>query len=209
MDIAKLVLDYIKAILVWPLITIISIWIFRKEMRVLLEHLAGLIDRIKKADFAGVSLALSDRLAGEVVPHPSQSESATQLEFSASTGGYSTDYRAIFIVVGITNRTQEADQVVEWKFSIPSEHVELDPGPAPSNILPEIPMWSATLVDIPPHKFIRGTLFFRGRGVLPEVLPHEPLLGRLTARTLYGKELSSEVKVYSLSTLQQNPPLDV
>jgi hypothetical protein len=207
-EIAKLVLDFLKAVLVWPLVAAFSIWLFRKEVRILLARLVGVVDRIKKADFPGVSLELSELLASQAKPKISQTEPTPELELSASTGGYSIDYRAIVIVVGITNRTDKADQVLGWRLSLPSEHLELAPSPAPPNTLPKIPWWSAPTIEIPPNKFIQGTLFFRGRDTLQVDLPKEPVLGRLTANTLHGKELVSDVKVYRLSTLQQNPSLD-
>lgn len=211
MEIAKLVLDYLKAVVVWPLVAVFSIWFFRKEVHTVLERLADLIDRVKKANFAGLSLEMYERMANQAKPRISQGGSATELELSASVGGYSTEYRAIFVVVGITNRTDEADQVVEWKLHFPDEAVELEPSPAPPNIVSPVRRWSESTVEIPANRFIQGTLFFRGRDVLQQALqaaPLEPLVARLSATTLHEKKLESQVKVYLLSTLQQNPALD-
>jgi len=207
-DTAKLVLDYFKAIVVWPLVAAFTIYLFRKEIRTVLARLADALERIRKADFLGISLALSQQMVSEATPKVSESKPALELELSTSAGGYSKDYRAILIVVGIANRSDKADQVISWKLSFPSIAVELDPTAAPPSTIPPKPWWSAPNVEIQPNKFVQGTLFFRGRDALQDGLPDEPLLGRLTARTLHGKELAKDVKVYYLLTLQRNPSLD-
>jgi hypothetical protein len=207
MEITKLALEYLRAILVWPLVAALALWFFRKEVCMLLVRLADVIDRIKKADFAGVSLELSE-LASQATPKVARSEQAPDLELSASTGGYSTDYHAIIVVLGIANRGEKPDQVVAWKLTFDSQHLELEPGPAPANVRSTPAWWRPPTVEIPPNRFIQGTLFFHGRDALQEDLPREPLLGRLTARTLHGKDLASDLRVYRLSTLRENPSLD-
>jgi hypothetical protein len=211
MEIAKLIPDYLRAILSWPLLTAFLIWIFSRELRLLLHRLIDLIEQIKKVNVSGLSVELIDRLQSESVSKISEHDSQTRkaLELSASTGGHSRHYRAIIIAVSIANRSDDADQILGWKLSLPSEHVELAAGAAPPNLLAEFPWWSSPTQDIPANRLIQGTLFFRSRDVLPAVLPHEPLAGHLTAETFQGKKLACAVKVYNFATLQHNPSLDL
>jgi len=59
------------------------------------------------------------------------------------------------------------------------------------------------MVKLPPNEFLQGSLYFRGVGLLAQgLLPEEPLHGKVTARTLHGKTLSQDVKIYRLGTLQ-------
>jgi hypothetical protein len=204
-EVSKLILDYVKA-MVWPLVVVFSICLFRKNIEVL-------IGRIKKFDTFGVSVEVGESMVSEAKPKaigepPAKSESQAEIELSVSTGGYSSDYRAIFLVVGITNRGNESDQVITWKLYFQSQDVELEPTPAPPNLVSGVPWWPSPLVKIPANEFVQGGLFFRGRKALQEGLPKEPLSGKLVAKTLHGKELTQDVKVYRLSTLQQNPALD-
>ncbi|HWZ43206.1 MAG TPA: hypothetical protein VNW97_07000 [Candidatus Saccharimonadales bacterium] len=209
MELAKLTLEYVKAI-TWPLIAVISIFVFRKSIE-------ALISRITKVDVLGVSAELGEVLKNQAVPKALTTAHATpndkkgagpDLEFAVSTGGYSNDYRAIFLVIGIANKGSVDDQVVEWKLHFPSMDVELEPAAAPANLVPGVPWWPSPLVKIHANEFVQGSLFFRGRKILLDELPQEPLSGRLTARTLHGKELSHDVVVYRLSTLRANPALD-
>jgi hypothetical protein len=206
-DIAKLVLDYVKALIAWPLVAVLSILLFRREVCTLLSRLADVIDRIKKAGIPGFSVELFDSMTNQAKPESLMSKQGSAFELSVSTGGYSEDYRAIIVVVGITNRTDKPNQVVKWKLRIPSENLELEPTAPPPNTVPTVPWWSSPAVDVPPNKLIQGTLFFRGRNALQAGLPKEPLVARLTATTL-NEEWEKETKIYKLLTLQQNPALD-
>lgn len=208
---ANIVLEYVKA-LVWPLTVIFSLILFRKDI-------AAVIDRIRKVDIFGVSAELREKLVEEAKPeipirHEATSnvpnlkeETEEDIELSVSTGAFSNDYRAILLVIGIANRANNADQVVSWKLHFPSLSIELEPTPAPANLIPGIPWWASPLVKIPGNEFVQGSLFFRGRKALQHGLPTEPLAGELTARTLMGRTLSRAVTVYNLSTLQANPGL--
>jgi hypothetical protein len=223
-EIAKLVLEYLKSVVSWPLVAVFSLLFFQKEIRALLQQIVELIGSIKKIEISSGKVAIERQISQQVIHELqrriSQSESAVEeskskaereLEFSAPTGGYSTEYRAIFVVASITNRTNQADQVVAWKLVFPEYDIELEPTPAPLNIVSPVRRWSESTVEIPANRFIQGTLFFRGRDVLQQALqaaPLEPLLARLSATTLHEKKLESKVKVYLLSTLQQNPSLD-
>lgn len=204
MEIAKLIPDYLRAIISWPLVIIIVVWLFRPEVKLVLSRLIEAIDRIKQVDMPGLSLVL-DRLKAEVVPKNSQQD-ATKLEMTVSTGAYSTDRRGVFLEVGIANRTDEADQVLEWKLSFEAQRAELTPSRPLANILTQVPWWPLPTADIPAKKFVQGTLFFPGSGLLA-CLDREPLSGRLTVRTFLGHELTSDIKLYRMSTLQQNPNL--
>jgi hypothetical protein len=208
---ANVILEYIK-VLAWPLIVIVSLILFRKDI-------VTVIHRISKFDIFGVSAELRERLVEEATPAPSASpksasnstnleeQAEKDIELSASTGAYSSDYRAILLVIGITNRGDKPDQVVSWKLHFPALDIELEPTSAPANLIPGIPWWASPLVKIPANEFIQGSLFFRGRKALQHALPTEPLAGELTAHTLRGQTLSRVVTVYSLSTLQAEPGL--
>jgi hypothetical protein len=208
-EISKLLLEYFKVIVTWPLVATFSILLFRKELCGLLTQLGDVLSRINKADFPGISLDLSERMASQAKPKPSPGQSPPDFELSASLGGYSTEKRGIFIVVGIANRSGKPDQVLEWKLSFPVEPLNLEPSPFPGNIVSTVALWSDPNIEIPANRFVQGELFFRGRGSLEQgALPKEPLLGRITARTLHGHELTSDVRVYYLNTLRQNPSLE-
>lgn len=203
---ANVILEYIK-VLAWPLTVIFSLSLFRKDIAIV-------IHRISKVDIFGVSAELREKLVEEATPTMSagtksasnsanmEEQAEKNIELSASTGAYSSDYRAILLVIGITNRGDKADQVVSWKLHFPALNVELEPTSAPANLIPGIPWWASPLVKIPANEFIQGSLFFRGRKTLQHGLPTEPLAGELTARTLTGHTLSRVVTVYSLSALQ-------
>jgi hypothetical protein len=192
----KLVLEYLKVLLSWPVAVAFILFLFRKELR-------SLLDRIKKLDAFGISAELGEQLVSEAKPTPqADAQAASEIDLSVSTGGYSNDYHAIFLVVGITNRTDKPDQVISWRLSFPSLNIELEPTAAPHNLVGGVPWWPSPLVELPPNKFIQGSLFFRGKGPLAESLPDEPLHGRIVAETLHRKKLSQEVEVYRLATLQ-------
>lgn len=198
----KLIPDYLRAVISWPLVVVFVVVLFRKEIRGILSRVMELLERIKKVGVSSLSVELVDRLRGESARKISQDDNRP-LELSVSEGGYSNDYRAIIVVASIANRGEKEEQVISWKLSFPSERIELEPSAAPSNTLPAIPWWPTPTADIPANKLTQGTLFFRGRGGLQTGLPREPLVGNLTAETLHGDRLSSDVEVYKLSTLQK------
>jgi len=192
----KLVLEYLKVLLSWPVVAAFILFLFRKE-------LSSVLDRIKKLDALGISAELSEQLANEAKPTAqADPQAASDIQLSVSTGAHSNDYHAIFLVVGIANRTDKPDQVVAWQLSFPSLNIDLEPTAAPHNLVGGVPWWSYPLVELPPNRFIQGSLFFRGKGTLADGLPEEPLPGRIVAETLHGKKLSEEVEVYRLATLQ-------
>lgn len=173
----KLVLEYLKVLLSWPVLVAFILFLFRKELR-------SLLDRIKKLDAFGISAELAERLASEAKPSPQvDAKAAPDIQLSVSTGGYYTDYHAVFLVVGITNRTDKLDQIVSWKLIFPSLNIELEPTAAPHNLVGGVPWWSSPLVELPPNRFIQGSLFFRGKGTLADGLPEEPLQRRCTVRS--------------------------
>jgi hypothetical protein len=207
MDIAKLTLEYLKALASWPIVVFILVLFFNKQIRALIVALLALIDRIKKIEAFGLSIAAEERLIKEATPAlPAPQTDIGQensIELSVSSGAYSMDYRAIFLVAGLANRTERPDQVVAWKLSFPSLNIELEPTAAPHNLVGRLPWWSSPLVKLPPNEFVQGTLYFRGVGVLAEGLIQEPLPAKLTATTLYGKLLShNAVQIYKMTTLQ-------
>jgi len=169
----------------------------------MLTRLIEAIERIKRVDVAGLSLIL-DRLKAEVVPKTGQPEE--KLELTVSTGAYSTDHRGVFFEVGIANRTDQADQVLAWKLSFESQRMELTPTRPFANLSLQVPWLDLPTAEIPAQKFVQGTLFFPGSG-LAACMNREPLSGRLTARTFRRHELTSDVKVYLMTTLQKNPDL--
>jgi hypothetical protein len=208
-EIAKLVLGYLNALIAWPIVAVFSIWLYRKEVRVLLTRLAEVIDKIKTAGFPGFTVELFDQMAKQAKPSGSRGEQGSELklELSVSTGGYSDDYRAIVVVAGIANRTDRPEQVVKWELRFPSEDLKLEPTAPPPNTYTPISWWSSPIVDVPANKLIQGTLFFRGQGAFQAGLPHEPLHACLIATTL-NEELKRDTMIYKLSTLRQNPHLD-
>ncbi|HEY6465282.1 MAG TPA: hypothetical protein VIY69_04775 [Candidatus Acidoferrales bacterium] len=200
-EIAKLIPEYLRAVISWPLVAIVALLLFQRQIRRVVDHLIAAIERIRQIDVAGITVVL-ERLKGEVVPK----EESKKLELTVSTGAYSTDHRGVFLEVGIANRTDESDQVLEWKLSFEAERAELTPTRPRANLLTQVPWWDLPTADIPANKFVQGTLFFPGSG-LAACLNREPVLGRLTARTFHRHELSSDVKVYLMTTLQKNPNL--
>ena len=206
MEIAKLIPEYLRVIISWPLVAIVALWLFKGQIRTVLNHLVEAIGRIKQVDVAGTSVVL-ERLKAEVVPKaPEQESLSAKLELSVSTGAYSTDRRGVFLEVGIANRTNEADQALEWKLAFEAQRAELTPSQPLANILTQVPWWPLPTADIPAKKFVQGTLFFPGSGLLA-CLNREPLSGRLTVRTFLGHELTSDIKLYRMATLQQNSNL--
>jgi hypothetical protein len=203
-EIARIILEFLKVLITWPVAVVVLALLFRHEIR-------SLVRRVKKANLpGGISVVLSE-LAKGAKPKPSDIQSSTvessPLELSVSPGAYSKDFRAVFVVVGLTNRGTAPDQITSWKLCFPSLNLSLEPTSAPPNLIPEIPMWSNPLIRIQPTEFIQGTLFFRGAGILSNELPEEPLSGRLVATTVKRLELSVDIQLYRMSTLQQNPRL--
>jgi|SRR5579871_2474675 len=195
-DVVRQGLEYLRVVISWPVVAALALFLFRKELR-------SLLDRVNKANAFGVSIELGERLANEAKPSPTDSVGGqTTIEMSVSSGAYSRDYRALFVVVGLANRTSQQDQVIKWKVKFESLNLELEPTSAPPNLVGGVPWWSSPMVTLPPHEFVQGTLFFRGTGPLREGLPTEPLRGMLFAETLHGKQLSQQVQVYWLATLQ-------
>lgn len=195
-------LEYVKALIAWPVVAIIAGLVFRKQIRSLLEGLRSLLDRIKKVDAFGVSAELGEHLLKEAKPAPQIESAAATIELSVSSGAYSTDYRAIMLVVGIANRTTQPDQIVTWKLSFSSLNLELEPTAAPHNLIGGIPWWSSPLVKLPANELIQGSLYFRAKKELAKGLPEEPLSGELKAITLHRTSLTQKVMIYRLATLQ-------
>ncbi len=202
MDIAKLTLEFVKVLFSWPVVVIIAGLVFIKQIRALLEGLRTLLDRIKKVDAFGVSAEVGELMRKEAKPDPQIEAAQTSIELSASTGAYSIDYRAIFLVAGLSNPTDQPDQIVTWKLSFPTLNIDLEPTPAPHNLIGGVPWWPSPLVKLPPNELVQGSLYFRGVGVLAEGLPEEPLHGTVTATTLHGKTLSQPLEIYRMATLQ-------
>ena len=146
MDIAKLALEFTKALLSWPVVTIVGLLVFRIQIVALLDALRSLIDRIKKVDAFGVSAEVGEQLLQEAKPAPLLEAAPERVALSVSSGAYSTDYRAIFIVASLSNPTEQADQVVSWKLRFPTLSIELAPTPAPSNLIGGVPWWPSGLV---------------------------------------------------------------
>jgi hypothetical protein len=202
MDATKVVLEFLKVLISWPVVAVIGMLRFQKQIRALVEEIRSLLGRIKKLDVFGVSVEVAEQLLQEAKPSRQKKGAGSDIELSVSSGAYSTDYRAIFVVVGIANRGDRPDQVVSWQLSFPNLNIELEPTLAPHNLVGGVPWWPSPLVKLPPDELVQGSLFFRGRGTLNEGLPDEPLRGKVVAGTLHGKTLSQDVEVYRLATLQ-------
>ena len=202
MDSAKMTLELLKVLISWPAVAVIGLLVFRKQIGALVESIRSLLDRTKKFHAFGVSAELGEQLLKEAKPSLQIEGAAADMELSVSSGAYSTDYRAIFLVAGIANRGDQPDQVVSWQLSFPVLSIELEPTPAPHNLVGGVPWWSSPLVKLPPHELVQGSLFFRGKGALEEGLSAEPLRGKVVAGTLHGKTLSKDVGIYRLATLQ-------
>lgn len=203
--VARMILEYLKVLISWPVVAVFLAVFFRASIR-------SLFDRIQEAKLPGGPSLVLRELTNAAKPKLSEGQSpdttkSAPLELSVSPGAYSTERRAIFVVVGITNRGSVPDQITSWKLSFSSLALTLEPTAAPGNLLPTAPFWSDPLIRIQPVEFVRGTLFFRGEGVLQENIPEEPLQGRLTATTVNQLELSSDIRVYRMVTLQQHPEL--
>lgn len=201
MEIAKLALEYVKAFLVWPMVAIIVLVVLRKQIVALLDLVRSLTSRITRVNAFGVSAELQEQLLKEAIPTQHQAAPSTDIGLSVSSGGYSTDYHAIFLVAGLSNPTDQADQVVDWKLTFPDLGIELEPTSPPPNLLGGVPWWPSPQVELAPNKLVRGSLYFRGRGALAYQLPDEPLRGKITATTLHGKSLSDKVDIFRLATL--------
>lgn len=65
MDIARLVLEYLQALL-WPGITITAILIFRKQLRQLLANIGSAVHRVRKLTAPGTTVELIDELSQKV-----------------------------------------------------------------------------------------------------------------------------------------------
>lgn len=214
MEIAKAILEYTR-VLAWPFLALLAACLFTREIRALLQGLAGLLDRIKTVAWGEFRVEVAERLARgqrarlsvEAGREGQHGKPLPELELLAPTGAYSRDYRAIFVVASIVNRTERADQVLTWRLGLPSISLDLEPNPAPPQLVSSVPFWSDPYVQASADKNTQGQLFFRSRGALQQGLPEEPLRGHLTATTLHGRKLACEVKVYRLTTLQENPSL--
>jgi hypothetical protein len=202
MDVVKVTLEFVKVLFSWPVVAVVVVLVFRKQIRSLLDGLRFLVDRIKKVDAFGVSAELGEQLLKEAKPAPQIEAAQTGIELSVSSGAYSTDYRAIFLVVGLANPTDQPDQVVTWKLGFRTLNIELEPTPAPHNLIGGVPWRPSPMVKLPPNELVQGSLYFRGVGVLADGLPEEPLNGSVTATTLHGKTLSQPVEIYRMATLQ-------
>jgi hypothetical protein len=174
----------------------------RKQIRYLLEGIRLLLERIKKVDLLGGSVELTQQLVNQARPPLQIGAGRSDITSSIATGAYSTDYHAIVLVAGVANPTDHPDQVVRWKLSFPSLGIDLDPISAPQNLVGGVPWWPSPMVKLPANELVQRSLFFRGRGILAEGLPEEPLRERVVAETLRGKELSQDVEVYRVVTLQ-------
>jgi hypothetical protein len=178
MEIAKLVLDYLKVLATWPFIGLIVVLIFNRPIRALLTGLGGLVDRVKKVEAFGISAEIGEQLLREANPTRKKIEGpASEISLSVASGAYSTDYRAVILVAGISNSTDQPDQVLSWSLRFPRQNIELEPTPAPPNLVGGVPWWPSPLVKLPANELTQGSLFFRGTGVLADGLPEEPLRG--------------------------------
>lgn len=208
MEFFKTIVDLCKG-LAWPVVVIILVMLFRKEFHDLLQ-------RVKKAEFPGGSLELFNKLREQTQPSalparendepkpfvPTMEGTPPEIEMIVSSGAYSTDYHAIFLAIGLTNRTAKADQVVGWTLTFPSSGIELKPSSPPGNLIGPAPWWD--LPRVPPDEFIRGTLFYKDQGQILEALSQEePLQAELHAETLHGKHLWARVPVSRIITLQK------
>lgn len=202
MDSAKMTLEFLKVLISWPVVAAIGLLVFRKQIRALVESIRSLLDRIKKLEAFGLAAEVGEQLLKEAKPSLQTEGAMSGIELSVSSGAYSTAYRAIFLVVGIANRGDQPDQVVSWQLSFPALSIELEPTPAPHNLVGGVPWWASPMVKLPPHELVQGSLFFRGEGALEEGLSAEPLHGKVVAGTLHGKTLSRDVEIYRLATLQ-------
>jgi hypothetical protein len=202
MDAAKVTLEFVKVLFSWPVVAVVVLLAFREQIRSLLDGLRFLVDRIKKVDAFGISAELGEQLLKEAKPAPQIEATHSGIELSVSSGAYSTDHRAIFLVAGLANPTDQPDQVVTWKLGFPTLNIELEPTRAPHNLIGGVPWWHSPMVKLPPNELVQGSLYFRGVGVLAEGLPEEPLNGTVAATTLHGKILSQPVEVYRIATLQ-------
>ena len=202
MDVAKIALEFVKALLAWPVAAVIIALVFLKQIRALLDGLRFLLDRVNKVNAFNVSVDLGQQLLNEAKPTPQIQSASTGISLSVSSGAYSIDYRAIFLVAGIANPTNQPDQVVSWRLSFPTLGIELEPTPAPNNLIGGVPWWPSPMVRVPTNELTQGSLYFRGTGVLAEGLPQEPLKGSITATTLHGTTLTHDVEIYSMATLQ-------
>jgi len=201
-DVAKFTLDFLKALFAWPVAAVIIALVFLRQIRGLLDGLRSLLDRVNKVNAFNVSLDLGQQLLNEAKPTPQIESTSTGISLSVSSGAYSTDYRAIILVAGIANLTDQPDQVMSWKLSFPTLGIELEPTPAPNNLIGGVPWWPSPMVKVPTNELTQGSLFLRGTGVLAEGLPQEPLKGSVTAATLHGKTLTHDVEIYRMATLQ-------
>lgn len=202
MDAAKLTLEFIKALFSWPVVVLILLLVFHKQIRSLLEGLRSLVDRVKKIDAFGVSLEVGAQMLKEAAPNPQIEAANADIKLFVSRGAYSTDCRAIFLAASITNPTDKPDQVVNWKLVFPALNIELEPSRAPHHLIGGLPWWPSPMVKLPPNELVQGSLYFRGVGAIAEELPEEPLRGEITATTLHRKVLSQDVEIYRLTTLQ-------
>ncbi len=207
MEIFKTIVELLKG-LAWPSVVIVLVMLFRKELR-------ELIRRIKKAEFPGGSFEIFDKLREQTEPSalrdpvnnapgavtPTDEVTSPDIEMSVSSGAYSTDYHAILLAIGLTNRTERADQIVGWVLTFPSIGIELRASSPPRNLIGPVPWWD--LPRIPANEFVRGTLFFKDKGKIEEALGHEePMQAELRAETLHGKHLKTPVPVSRIITLQ-------
>lgn len=65
MDIARLVLEYLQA-LIWPGITLTAILIFRKQLRQFLANIGSAVHRVRKFTAPGTTVELIDELSQKV-----------------------------------------------------------------------------------------------------------------------------------------------
>jgi hypothetical protein len=156
MDIAKVALEFVKALLAWPVAAVIIALVFLKQLRALLDGLRFLLDRVNKVNAFNVSVDLGQQLLNEAKPTPEIEPTSTGISLSVSSGAYSTDYRAIFLVAGIANPTDQPDQMVSWKLSFPTLGIELEPTPAPNNLIGGVPWWPSPMVKVPTNELTQG-----------------------------------------------------
>lgn len=89
MEIAKLVLEYLQALL-WPGITVTALLIFRKQLRQLLTNIGTAVHRVKKFTAPGTAVELIEGLTqstDEVIP----TEPAKKRGLGTGTGSWVTD----------------------------------------------------------------------------------------------------------------------
>jgi hypothetical protein len=115
MQISRIVLGCVQAIILWPVVVVIAGLVLRRQIASLLEGLRTLMGRVKRVYSFGISSEVSELLLNEATAVPQiEAPIAADMELSVSSGAYSTGFRAITVAVGIANPTEQPDQIVNW-----------------------------------------------------------------------------------------------